>query len=156
MKEWKAIQLLITATGAFIGQFLGGVDGLLLTLLVFIIIDYVTGLMCAVVEKNLSSETGFRGIFKKVVILMLVGVANLIDVNVLGQGAVFRTAVIFFYLSNEGISILENAGKLGLPIPSKLKMILEQLRTEAEEEEEEPDEAVYIDEELEDDDGKGL
>jgi toxin secretion/phage lysis holin len=122
--------MFFTAFGAALGAFLGGVDGFLYTLIVFVVVDYVTGFLAAVAEKNLSSEVGFRGIAKKVVIFLLVGVANLIDVNVLGQGAVIRTAVIFFYLSNEGVSILENAGRLGLPIPKKLRQILEQLKDE--------------------------
>ncbi len=128
MSKFHTFQLFFTALGGTIGAFLGGVDGLLYTLITFIITDYITGFMCAIVERRLSSEVGFRGIFKKVVILMIVGIANLIDVNVLTQGAVVRTAVIFFYLSNEGVSILENAGRLGLPIPKKLRQILDQLK----------------------------
>lgn len=125
---WHDIQIVFAAFGGIIGGFIGGMDGFLYTLIAFVVIDYVTGLMCAIVEKNLDSETGARGIFKKVAIFLLVGIANMIDVNVIGQGAVLRTAVIFFYLSNEGISILENAGRLGLPIPAKLKAVLKQLR----------------------------
>lgn len=132
IKTWKMIQLCITVCGGFLGAFLGGVDGLMYTLIAFIIIDYITGFMCAVIEHRLSSEVGFRGIFRKIVILMLVGIANLIDVNVIGSGAVLRTAVIFFYLSNEGVSILENAGNLGLPIPAKLHTVLSQLQDKAE------------------------
>lgn len=132
---WDDIQIIITAFGGVIGGFLGGIDGFMYTLIAFVVIDYVTGIMCAIVEKNLDSEVGARGIFKKVLIFLLVGIANLIDVNVIGQGAILRTAVIFFYLSNEGVSILENAGRLGLPIPSKLKAVLAQLRDDAEGEE---------------------
>ena len=134
--EWKSIQLLFAAFGGLVGGFLGGVDELMWTLIAFIVVDYATGVMCAIVDKRLSSEVGFKGIFKKICILMMVGVANMIDVNVIGQGAVLRTAVIFFYLSNEGVSILENAGHLGLPIPNKLKSVLIQLRDKDEEEEE--------------------
>lgn len=132
IETWREIQLVIAAVGGVIGGFIGGMDGFLYTLIAFVIIDYVTGLMCAIVEKNLNSETGARGIFKKVVIFLLVGIANMIDVNVIQSGAILRTAVIFFYLSNEGISILENAGRLGLPIPSKLRAVLAQLRDESE------------------------
>ena len=89
--------------------------------------DYITGVMCAIVEKKLSSEIGFKGIFKKVLIFILVGVGHLIDTNLIGDGSVLRTAIIFFYCSNEGVSMLENAGRLGLPIPEKLKDILVQL-----------------------------
>ncbi len=133
MSRFHTFQLFMATLGGALGAFVGGVDGILYTLIIFIIIDYITGFMCAVVEKRLSSEVGFRGIFKKVAILMIVGVANMIDVHVLTQGAVVRTAVIFFYLSNEGISIIENAGILGLPIPKKLRDILEQLKEKDEE-----------------------
>lgn len=142
MSKFHTFQLFFTALGAWVGGLLGGLDGFLYTLIVFVVVDYVTGFMCAVVEKRLSSEVGFRGIFKKVVIFMLVGVGNLLDVHVLGQGAVIRTAVIFFYLSNEGVSILENAGALGLPIPKKLRAILEQLKDE---DEDELTDEIYID-----------
>ena len=135
LQTWRNIQLIVTAIGGAIGAFLGNMDGLLYTLIAFIIIDYITGFLCAIVEHDLSSEVGARGIAKKVAILLLVGIANLIDVNVIKSGAVVRTAVIFFYLSNEGVSILENAGRLGLPIPTKLKAVLAQLRDDAEGEE---------------------
>lgn len=128
VETWHNIQIVITAIGAVVGGFIGGVDGFVYTLIACMVIDYITGFMVAVVEKKLSSEVGFRGIFRKVCILMLVGVANLVDVNVIGQDAILRTAVIFFYISNEGVSILENAGKLGLPIPEKLRTVLAQLR----------------------------
>ena len=137
LQTWRNIQLSVTAIGGAIGAFLGNMDGLLYTLIAFIIIDYITGFLCAIVEHDLSSEVGAKGIAKKVAILLLVGVANLIDVNVIKSGAVVRTAVIFFYLSNEGVSILENAGRLGLPIPTKLKAVLAQLRDDAEGEESE-------------------
>lgn len=96
--------------------------------------DYLTGVMCAISEKKLSSEVGFRGICRKVLIFILVGIANILDVQVIGTGSVLRTAIIFFYISNEGISLLENAGRLGLPIPEKLKLVLEQLHNEFEKE----------------------
>lgn len=128
MKEfWNVIQLIISAIGGWLGWFLGGSDGLLLALVAFIVTDYVTGVMCAITDKKLSSEIGFRGIFKKVLIFILVGIANILDVLVIGTGSVLRTAVIFFYISNEGVSLLENGGHLGLPIPEKMKDILEQL-----------------------------
>ena len=128
MKEfWNAIQLVFTAVGGWLGYFLGGCDGLLIALVVFAVVDYITGLMCAISDRKLSSEVGFRGICRKVLIFVLVGVANILDVQVIGTGSVLRTAVIFFYLSNEGVSLLENAAYLGLPIPEKLKDVLEQL-----------------------------
>lgn len=128
MKEiWNWIQIVFAAVGGFLGWFLGGADGFLYTLIAFVALDYITGVMCAIVEKKLSSEVGFKGICRKVLIFLLVGVANLLDVYVLGEAAVLRTAIIFFYLSNEGVSMLENAGRLGLPIPQKLKDVLAQL-----------------------------
>ena len=124
---WNTIQKAITAFGGFLGWFLGGFDGFLYTLVAFVAIDYITGVMCAVNDHTLSSAIGFRGICRKVLIFALVGLANILDVNILGQGSVLRTAVIFFYLSNEGVSMLENAAHLGLPIPDKLKDVLAQL-----------------------------
>ncbi|MDD3881733.1 MAG: phage holin family protein [Eubacteriales bacterium] len=121
-------QTILTAIGGFLGWFFGGFDGFLYALLAFVCIDYITGVMVAIVNKTVSSEVGFKGIFKKVLIFTLVGVANIIDVNVLQNGSAIRTAVIFFYLSNEGFSILENAAALDLPIPNKLKEILAQIR----------------------------
>ena len=123
MKEfWNLCQFLFTAAGGWLGYFLGGCDGLLIALVIFAVADYITGVMCAISDKKLSSEVGFKGICRKVIIFMLVGVAHVIDVNVIATGSVLRTAVIFFYLSNEGVSLLENAGHLGLPIPEKLKV----------------------------------
>lgn len=133
MKEfWNTIQLIFSAVGGWLGYFLGGCDGLLYALIAFVVIDYITGVMCAIINKQLSSEVGFKGIFRKVLIFLLVGIANIIDVQVVGTGAVLRTAVIFFYISNEGVSLLENAGHLGLPIPEKIKTVLEQLHDRAE------------------------
>lgn len=137
MKEfWNTIQFIFTAVGGWLGYFLGGCDGLFYALIAFVAVDYITGVMCAVIDRKLSSAVGFKGIFRKVLIFLLVGIANIIDVQVVGTGAVLRTAVIFFYISNEGVSLLENAGHLGLPIPEKIKTVLEQLHDRAEKEEE--------------------
>ncbi len=134
MKDiWNAAQLAITAIGGWLGWVLGGWDGFLYALVAFVVTDYLTGLMAAAVEKKLSSETGFKGIFRKVLIFMLVGIGHILDTRVIGDGSVLRTAVIFFYISNEGISIIENAGRIGLPIPQKLKAVLEQLKTKGDE-----------------------
>lgn len=128
MKQiWTAIQTAFTALGGFIGWFLGGTDGFLYALIALVVIDYITGVFCAIADKSLSSEVGFKGICRKVLIFVLVGIGNIIDVYVLGDSSVLRTAVIFFYLSNEGVSLLENASRLGLPIPDKLKEVLSQL-----------------------------
>ena len=125
---WTFIQMAFAAIGGWLGWFLGGYDGFLYALIAFVVIDYILGVMCAILEKHLSSDIGARGIFKKVVIFSLVGIAHIIDQNIIGDGGVIRTAVIFFYLSNEGISIIENATRLGLPIPEKLRDVLEQLK----------------------------
>lgn len=135
MKEfWNAVQFVFTAVGGWLGYFLGGCDGLLYALLAFVVIDYITGVMCAINDKTLSSQVGFRGICRKVLIFLMVGIANILDVHIIGTGSVLRTAVIFFYISNEGISLLENAAHLGLPVPEKIKKVLEQLHNKAEEE----------------------
>ena len=131
----KTRQVIFAALGGWRGYFLGGCDGLLIALVVFVAADYITGVMCAVADKKLSSEVGFKGICRKVLIFILVGIANILDVQVIGTGSVLRTAVIFFYLSNEGVSLLENAGHLGLPIPEKIKTVLEQLHDRSESEE---------------------
>ena len=135
MKEfWNICQALFTALGGWLGYFLGGCDGLLYTLLVFVTADYITGVLCAIVNKKLNSKEGFQGICRKAVIFLLVGIAQMIDVNVIRNGSVIRTAVIFFYLSNEGVSVLENAAHLGLPVPEKLKDVLEQIHSREEKE----------------------
>jgi len=126
----------IRITAAIVGtafcQWLGGIDGLLTALIAFMAVDYISGVSCAIVEHKLSSSIGAKGIFQKVLILMLVGVANALDNYIIaGDTELLRTAVIFFYLSNEGISILENSVRLGLPVPDKLKSILEQLKTKS-------------------------
>ncbi len=132
MKEiWNWVQLVFAAAGGFLGWFLGGYDGFLYALVAFVVIDYLTGVFCAVIDKKLSSEIGAKGIFKKVLIFVMVGVAHILDTQIIGSAGensgVLRTAVIFFYLSNEGVSVLENASHIGLPIPEKLKEVLKQL-----------------------------
>ena len=128
MKQiWTGIQIAFSALGGSLGWFLGGADGFLYALIAFVVIDYATGVLCAIADKNLSSEVGFKGICRKVLIFTLVGIGNILDVYVLGEAGVLRTAVIFFYLSNEGVSLLENSAHLGLPIPEKLKDVLAQL-----------------------------
>ncbi|MEY8331457.1 phage holin family protein [Lachnospiraceae bacterium 48-33] len=128
------MQLIFSAVGGWLGYFLGGCDGLLFALLAFVVIDYITGVMCAIADKTLSSEVGFKGICRKVLIFLLVGIANILDVQVIGTGSILRTAVIFFYISNEGVSLLENAAHLGLPVPAKMKAVLEQLHDKSEKE----------------------
>ena len=125
MKEY--LQMAFVAIGGWLGWTLGGYDGFLYALIAFMIIDYITGVMCAILERKLSSDIGARGIFKKVLIFILVAVAHIIDSRIIGNGGAIRSAVIFFYASNEGISIIENAARIGLPIPEKLKKVMAQL-----------------------------
>ncbi len=124
---WAKVQAAVAAIGGYLGYFVGGVDGLMTALIIFMVIDYITGLLCAVADKKLSSTVGFKGICKKVLIILLVGAAHIVDLHVVGNGNALRSAVLCFYLSNEGVSLLENAAHLGLPIPDKFKMVLEQL-----------------------------
>ncbi|WP_418968439.1 holin family protein [Alloscardovia omnicolens] len=136
MKEfWTSIQLTYTAIGAWLGYYLGGFDGLLYALVIFVICDYVTGILCAIADKKLSSSVGFKGIARKVLIFILVGAGHILDTHIIGTGSMLRTAVIFFYLSNEGLSLIENATHLGLPVPDKLKRVLAQLHDRTEKDE---------------------
>lgn len=133
MKEfWNTIQAVFVAIGGWLGWFLGGCDGLLYALIAFAAVDYITGVMCAITDKRLTSKVGFKGICRKVLMFLLVGIANILDMQVIGAGSVLRTAIIFFYISNEGVSLLENAGRLGLPIPQKMKDVLAQLHDRSE------------------------
>lgn len=137
MKEfWNSIQAVFTVVGGWLGWFLGGCDGLIFALAIFAILDYITGLMCAVNDHKLSSAVGFRGICRKALIFAMVGIGHVLDTQVIGTGSILRTALIFFYLSNEGVSLIENAAHLGLPVPDKLKAVLEQLHDRAEKSEE--------------------
>ena len=126
----NTIQLIFTAIGGYIGWFLGGFDGLIYSLVAFVVIDYITGLMVAVLEKKVSSSIGFKGIFKKVLIFTFVGIGHIVDFHIIKNGSAVRTAVIFFYLSNEGLSIIENSVKVGLPIPEKLKQVFLSMKEE--------------------------
>nr|DAL96918.1 MAG TPA: holin [Caudoviricetes sp.] len=133
MKDFiSTLQLIFTAIGGYIGWFLGGFDGLIYALVAFVVIDYITGVMVAVLEKKLSSNIGFKGIFKKVLIFTFVGIGHIIDFHIIKNGSAVRTAVIFFYLSNEGLSIIENATRIGLPVPEQLKAVFKELRKEDE------------------------
>ena len=129
MKDFiNTLQLIFAAIGGYIGWFLGGFDGFLYALVAFVVIDYITGLMAAFIEKKLSSSIGSKGIFKKVLIFILVGIGHIIDFHIIKNGSAVRTAVIFFYLSNEGLSIIENATRIGLPVPEQLKVVFKELK----------------------------
>lgn len=136
---WNMVQLAFAAIGGGLGWFFGEMDGFFYALIAFVVIDYLTGVMCAILDKTLSSNVGFRGIFRKVLIFVMVGIGHVIDTQLIGNGDALRTAVIFFYISNEGVSLLENAAHVGLPVPEKLKDVLAQLhdRTENKEDKEE-------------------
>ena len=124
---WARLQTAVTALGGWLGYFLGGGDGLMIALAALMALDYLTGVLCAAADRKLSSAVGFRGLCKKVMILILVGIAHILDVHVAGGGSALRAAVICFYMSNEGLSLLENAAHAGLPIPDRLKDALAQL-----------------------------
>ena len=138
MRElWNMAQAAFTGIGGWLGYFLGGCDGLLYALIAFTVIDYISGVMCGIVDGKLSSSIGFKGICRKVIVFMLVGIASILDTRIFQTGSVLRTAVIFFYLSNEGISLLENAAHLGLPIPTAVRKALNQLHDKSENKENE-------------------
>ena len=128
----KHIQTALVVVGAALGYFVGGLDGFMIVLIIFMVIDYITGVMCAIRDKSVSSRAGFTGICKKILILVMVGMANMLDVYVIQTGSMLRTAALFFYISNEGISILENMGNLGIRIPCKIRDVLEQLHDKSE------------------------
>jgi toxin secretion/phage lysis holin len=125
---WNYVNGGFAAVGGFLGWYLGGFDGLLYALITLAIADYVTGVICAFIKKELSSEVGAKGIAKKVFIFTLIGLGHLIDMNLLANGSALRTALIFWYLGNEGISLVENAVVLGVPVPDVLKNALAQIR----------------------------
>ena len=128
----KIINMISAGIFAVCGFLWGQLDGLVYALTAFMVMDYITGLISAYIAKKLSSKVGFYGIAKKVFIMVLVAVGHILDAHVLGDGSVCRSAVTGFYLANEGISILENAGKIGLPLPKKLIDVLGQLRKDNE------------------------
>lgn len=127
---WRWIQVSLSVVGAAMGWFFGGLDSLLTALVALMCVDYITGVAAAWAEKKLSSREGAHGIVKKLMILILVGVAHIIDAHVIGAGSAIRSAVILWYVSNEGLSVLENAGRLGVPWPQRLKEALAQINEE--------------------------
>lgn len=122
------IKAIFAAIGGYLGYVLGGHDSFLYALIAFVVIDYITGVMLAIIKREVSSAIGFKGIFKKIMVFLMVAIGHTIDAYLIKNGGAIRTAVIFFYISNEGISILENSANIGLPIPEKLKEILVQLK----------------------------
>lgn len=128
------IQAVITFIGGVVGFWLGGYDGLLYSLIFMVVADYLTGVIKAIYNKKLSSEVGYKGILKKVCIFIMVAIGVLIDSIIPYEGEPVRTAVIFFYISNEGISLIENLAEIGVPIPKKIVKVMEQLQKDDEEE----------------------
>ena len=121
---------ILATIGGYIAWFLGGFDGVLIALCVFALVDYLTGVIAAITEKKLCSKIGFQGVAKKVLMFFMVGIAAVLDAYVLGGQSPVREVVIVFYIANEGISIIENSARLGLPVPKKLIEVLEQLKSE--------------------------
>ena len=131
MEKFKEVfAFIFTLMGSFLGFYFGEIDALVYSLLCFVIADYITGILRAGVDGKLSSKIGFKGIAKKIMIFILVGIGNLCDKNLIKSEPMIKTAIIFFYIANEGLSILENCLALGLPIPMKLKVLLEQFKEE--------------------------
>lgn len=128
MKEF--VNWLCCIMGGFFGFFFGGLDGVVVALLIFVVVDYITGVLSAIYNKKLSSAVGFKGILKKVVILIVVSIGHMVDYYLLGDASMIRDACIFFYISNEGISILENVIAMGVSVPKTLRAVLEQLNEE--------------------------
>ena len=117
--------------GAVLGFMYGEVTGLFWALVAFMVLDYISGILAAISVRKLSSKVGFKGIVKKLLILVFVSVGHITDTYVLGGVPVAMTAVILFYIANEGISIVENATELGLPVPQKIKNVLEQIKNKS-------------------------
>lgn len=138
-EKMSKLQIIIdsvaAAIGAALGFLFGEVNGLFWALIAFMALDYITGVIVAVIEKRLSSEVGFKGLAKKFLILVFVAVGHIADTYILGGTPAAMSAVMLFYIANEGISIIENAAALGLPVPEKLKDIMEQIKTKGESEE---------------------
>lgn len=124
------VKIFFTIFGSLIGFFLGDLDIFIYSLVVFVICDYISGIIRAGFERKLSSKIGFKGILKKIMIFIIVGIANICDKNLIKNQAMIRSSIIFFYIANEGLSILENALAMDLPIPKKLKILLEQFKEE--------------------------
>jgi len=139
MKElWNTTKLIFASIGAAIGWFEGGADSFIYALIMFTVVDYIFGVLRAIAEKKLSSRIGAKGIVKKVGMFLIVGMAHLADVYLLGEGGALRTAIVFFYCSNEGISLVENANVIGLPVPKVLKDALEKIKSKSDEPDDKP------------------
>lgn len=132
-------EVICASAGALTGFLFGETDGLFYALIAFVILDYITGVITAVIDKNLSSEAGFKGICRKILLFIIVAVANIVDVHIIKSGSALRTAVLFLFIANEGVSLLENAAGMGVPVPEKLIEVLKQLKVKNSEKEENKD-----------------
>ena len=130
------IKILSAGLGGFFTILFGSMDGLLFALITCIVLDYITGILAAIKERTLDSRTGAVGILKKIGILLIVIMVNVLDVHVFDGSGIIRNVVVSFYIANEGISILENAGRLGIPLPKKLIKVLKQLKDDSDDESE--------------------
>ena len=128
---WHVLQAAAAVIGGWVGWYIGEFNGLVYALLAVMAVDYLTGVLCAIEARRLSSSVGFKGLARKLLIFALVGLGHIMDRHVIGTGSVLRTAIIMFYLANEALSIIENAARLGLPVPERLKLVLAQLHDNA-------------------------
>ena len=124
----NAVKSILAAFCAVFGFVFGDFNGLMIALVALIVLDYISGVIAAAVEKKLSQEVGAKGIAKKIFMLLIVAVANIVDINVIGEGHVLKSVTVVFYIANECISLIQNAGRLGVPVPKKLLDVLEQLK----------------------------
>ena len=147
MNDVRAFQLCFGVLGSIIGYSLGGIDDFLICLTIFVVLDYLTGVILAIIYRELSSEIGFRGILKKISIFIIIALATILDYKIIKLNGALRMGTIFFYISNEGISILENLADIGVPIPKKIVNVLKQVNTDNKDEGEEEDIPDEIDEE---------
>lgn len=132
MDNWdNYARYIFTSIGTLITSILGGWDTVLQVLVAFVVIDYFTGVLAAWYRKELSSEIGAKGIAKKILIFVMIAVASLIDRTGVIEEPIFRTLACWFYIANEGLSILENTAKIGVPIPESLKKALLAINTKA-------------------------
>jgi len=131
-KMRKLYETFLVGAGAVLGFMFGELDGLFYALIALVVLDYMSGVAVAIARKCLSSEIGFRGICKKIMVFIVVAVANIIDTRVVESGSALRTAALFLFISNEGVSLLENAACLGLPIPARLMNVLQEIKPKSE------------------------
>lgn len=134
MKYKNYFDMVCGLFGGVVTYLLGGFDTALQVILLFMILDYITGIIASALNGGLNSEVGAKGLAKKAGIIIMIILGSLLDRLTMNDEFIFRNVVIFFFIANEGISITENLGRIGLPIPEKIKNVLEQLKEEKESE----------------------